>query len=102
MNGIPPIGHLLAGRTVAELTGSPKQVAWATDIRARVLSSYEITYASIPGDFPEDRTPGCITDAEFDATIRVLLRIRNADWWITHRDDGSREFHAVARKALGR
>lgn len=53
------------------LTGSEKQVAWATDIRDETLA--ELADAPLAQDIR-------------DETTRILRRVTSAGWWIDHRD----------------
>lgn len=95
---------LTTGRTVADLTGTEKQTAWAADIRARAIVAFQITYGSVvdPDSDWGDVCPGILSDAAPDASIRMLLRIHNADWWITHRYDSSRALHTIATGFIDR
>ena len=56
-------------RTMVELTGSPRQVAWAADIR----EGYADQIAEIP------------TDTEHEPGIERLLSQADASWWIERR-----------------
>lgn len=83
---------LSAGRTVATITGTDKQIAWATDIRARLVADMYEAFR-VPG---AEYTDGTFADDEFivdiaqlDAALRILMRIGNAAWWINQRHNGN-------------
>ncbi|MDP9354157.1 MAG: hypothetical protein M3R02_02545 [Chloroflexota bacterium] len=70
-----------------KLKGSPAQVAWATDIRARLVAEAEQAcrtfLASLSGD-PELRTT---QQQEIWAAMTAFAGKTDARWWIKHRDE---------------
>lgn len=71
--------------TLPKLTGSEKQIAWAEQIRTRIMSEIETQLANSPE----------ITDANRAQAERVLAVIEytksqaSADWWIKNIRDYS-------------
>lgn len=70
------------------LTGSDKQVAWATEIRTARLNIATLDIA-IPGEPPTSRAPQ-------DEFLRCLQSIRRAHWWIETRTLGRDPFILAA------
>ncbi|MHB1642634.1 MAG: hypothetical protein ACYCS8_08230 [Acidithiobacillus sp.] len=70
------------------LTGSDKQVAWATEIRTARLNIATLDTA-IPGEPPTPRAPQ-------DEFLRCLQGIRRAHWWIETRTLGRDQFMQAA------
>lgn len=64
------------------LVGSPKQIAWADKIRAKVIGKIEIRYP-MERNRKEERWPlvDCVTRAEAE----MILRQTAAAWWIDRR-----------------
>lgn len=83
---------ITTGRLVADLTGSPKQIAWAADIRARLISAMVEGHLGTCGWWYDD-TDHAMPEKLVTA-LRILLRIRNADWWINQRDLGDDALYA--------
>lgn len=98
-----------------EITGTEKQIAWATDIRANFIAN-----ASKKTAYWERELAGCIEDDDDEGaewakgklekhtrlTAEILDEVSRADWWIEYgRGDADvviREFDAVKRGvALG-
>lgn len=87
---------LEAERELPALSGSPKQVSWATDIRARLLLAAEAT-------LPETlRVAGEKQVVARKSALAILLAERSdAKWWIERRDwsgqnlVGNAEFHVI-------
>lgn len=61
---------------LAELTGSPKQVSWASDIRAEKLADAEQLAEKVTRN--KDM---------FDGAINKMKAETSASWWIDRRDD---------------
>lgn len=83
-----------------QLTGSDKQIAWADEIRSKLLEQANVMaqkvdemFARIEAkDFPADRTAEDIAKAvaELTANRTALTKLRSiekAAWWIDHRSD---------------
>ncbi|MHB8226726.1 hypothetical protein [Acidithiobacillus sp.] len=70
------------------LTGSDKQVSWATEIRTARLNIATLDTA-IPGEPPTPRAPQ-------DEFLRCLQGIRRAHWWIETRTLGRAPFMLAA------
>ena len=69
-----------------QLTGSPKQIAWATTIRASVLTALEKTETEMrdPDTWPEWLSGSALQEI-CDAVALIASEIRNqteARWWI--------------------
>jgi hypothetical protein len=73
----------MATGTMATMTGSEKQVAWATDLRARMLTDidgWEATYAK--PEYPNY----ALRQRKAAAARRFLTERADAGWFIEHRD----------------
>lgn len=98
-----------------EITGTEKQVAWATEIRAKFIAAADKIKAEWQDDYD-----GCIEDGDAEMadwakgklekhnrlTAEILDEVSSAKWWIEYgRADSDvviREFDAVKRGvALG-
>lgn len=97
--------EIAAGRSVASLTGSAKQIAWATDLRAQLIVAYSVSFGPVADHYADrtfDMIDGILSAKDYDATVRMLLRIGNADWWITHRYDSGRALLDTAKSLLAK
>lgn len=66
---------------LVELTGTEKQVAWATELRAKLVRELSERYPA-PVRAKDDKSRALF--ALLDATINELAQ---AKWWIDNRDD---------------
>lgn len=68
--------------SVANMTGSEKQITWANDIRAKILGGMVSQIIRRAGyDFADK-----LSEQGFSA-LRKLAAISSAKWWIDHRND---------------
>jgi len=70
------LNEIIAGMKLAKLTGSPKQVKWAEDIRRKVI----FTYIRDKKDAPL----GCPVEKAYSPeAVRVAVnKFKSAPWWI--------------------
>lgn len=61
---------------LAELTGSPKQVSWASDIRSEKLADAEKLATQVNKN-----------KNMFDGAVETMKAETSASWWIDRRDD---------------
>lgn len=66
---------------LVELTGTEKQVAWANDLRARLIKELHERYPKSSGEKGEKR------DKLFELLPAAINERREAKWWIDNRDD---------------
>lgn len=80
-----------------ELTGTDKQIQWATQIRTAMITNLRAELASVPG------TPEQI-DRLTDIYAAIALRQTDAAWWISQVRDaaGSATIYDVPRKPAAR
>lgn len=81
------------------LTGSDKQIAWASDIRSKMIEALNISadkartiLARIANDEAATTDPAKVEAAKVEcednlASITAILAITDARWWIDHRDE---------------
>lgn len=82
------------------LTGSDKQVAWATDLRRRTIQAALVKLVSCPADIAKwDATPPARRDALLAAIGAVASEQTSAKWWIDHRSMGHMD---ILRSAAAR
>lgn len=62
------------------MTGSEKQVVWASEIKSTVLSEYRMLSTELRAAGLTDAATAC------EAIIERLERCENAKWWIEQRD----------------
>lgn len=68
----------LAATETSDLTGSPKQIAWATDIRAKQAAKWEADATTLTRWNPA--VAALVTDV-----AQRLLATTDATWWIDNR-----------------
>ena len=75
-----------------ELAGTPKQIAWANDIRSDMIRWYDLAIAELDEDIAdEDNAPEVIEelterrDQIVAGFSRIIDDIGSASWWIDHR-----------------
>lgn len=76
------------------LIGSPKQIAWAEDIRNSMIEAL---------DEIERQTREKAPEATKNILLAIIENIRNqntAEWWIEHRPDWDRDDNEETRKIL--
>ena len=69
-----------AAHDCVKLRGSVRQVAWAENIRAKVIEGYELLYADIPEDAPQEYK------TDISEKLRQFKSEDRANWWIECRD----------------
>ena len=69
------------------LTGSEKQVAWATTIRAQLLADVDATIAKIDAANPNPDAKGQAVRGQVLAARERLAQQTSAAWFIDHRSD---------------
>jgi hypothetical protein len=74
----------MATMTMAALTGSERQVAWAEDIRAAMLPAFTPTLEAHLTANP--RIPAARAE-RLRAAIETIRAQASASWWIDHRVD---------------
>ncbi|MFT4040697.1 MAG: hypothetical protein QM692_21130 [Thermomicrobiales bacterium] len=80
--------------TLPTLTGTDKQIAWATDLRAQRLREMEARQADFERQAAIAITKGQTTEAEVTegrahgaAVVADILSHTEAKWWIDQRQD---------------
>lgn len=100
---VAEIRALMDEETLPVLTGSEKQVAWATDLRASLLPA---AAKSLMSDLHDDARgeecyPGYTATAQ--AAFQSMRGQTEARWWIDHRNDsGDTLMNALIRASQGR
>ena len=94
--------YVVVEGNLPELTGSPKQIKWAEDLRGEYLQKYQKDVAfklSNSGKFKGD-VKGC--EPVLKAVSNVTNAHSEAKWWIENRNNltaiTATEFKAIAHK----
>lgn len=92
-----------------ELSGSDKQIAWATDIRSAALQSPKndvnnqrlIPLDKLPADLPEDKA-NLLREAwdDVNKAYNTLLRETDSKFWIDNRDRADRYVAIALQKFM--
>ena len=86
----------------SDLTGSVKQIAWATDIRAAALPKAEAAYADWTAKLAATPAPDAAkahVQAALDATIEAIRGRTSAAAWIDHKTPDL-EVYTAMRSAM--
>jgi hypothetical protein len=67
-----------------ELVGTPKQVAWARDIRAKIIQAVYDWVDQLCSEHPEQEQA---IREQVPTWIQALTKQTRAAWWIDHRND---------------
>lgn len=86
------------------LTGSDKQIAWASSIRDTILATLTEQMSRLDALSAEQLEQAGQGVGALDKTRQVLDRVKaetKASWWIDNRDRTGRQAMIAARKELG-
>lgn len=86
------------------LTGSDKQIAWASDIRDTILATLTEQMSRLEALSDEQLEQAGQGGGALDKTRQALDQVKSEDkahWWIEHRDRTGRQAMLAARKELG-
>lgn len=78
-----------------DLTGTPKQIAWATDIRTKQVAEIAGYIAQTREHAARQPEKAAMFDALIDAVEADILTRDNASWWINNQHTAWREIWAV-------
>ncbi len=70
-----------------KLKGPPSQIAWATDIRARLVAEAEQACRTFLGTLSGDPALRQVQQQATWAAMTAFAGKADARWWITHRDE---------------
>jgi hypothetical protein len=91
--------------TETQLTGSEKQIAWATEIRTNLLAGFADLIAVTKNAAETARQTGSATEENIQKAIALVesrisdtLAINKASWWIDNKSYSARAIVGIAMR----
>lgn len=87
-----------AAQGLPELTGSDKQIAWATAIRAQAIAELDVRRLEMGAVIARDPSQLAAADAIAAALDDLVAERRDARWWIDNRRAASAALMSEAKR----